>query len=178
MWGEDSWGIDGAGLSLTVDSKARRWFLQNTAPTALERLVFAGSTGNIVFDRTFGGAQGTQGSGYGKDFAFRNNTGVLAWHTVAHYTNAVRRVGQFAAGDLFETLDVAFGSGGIDPGVEVVFAADWDFAATTGPTKKIPAVSTALAAPAVTTTPEPGGVALLAAGLTALAATVRRRRAP
>lgn len=126
---------------------------------ALARLVFNGAPGNTVFDRTFNFTTGTPISSGGLDF----QTLPFRVDISAEYSNAVAVGNNVPVGDLFETIDITFGTP-VAPGVAVDFMIDTDNAAVNAPL--IP----------VTTTPEPASVALMATGLVAVAMVRRRRR--
>src|SRR5687767_4204697 len=63
--------ISGTAWSLSVsgDTFGAPWTFTNNAQGLLTGLVIDGSTGLTVFDRTFGSAEGTPGSGAGADFS-------------------------------------------------------------------------------------------------------------
>lgn len=190
VWGEladGTWGIEHPFLSAGYFEELSGFRLRNARPQALQRLVFAGTTGGIVFDRTFAGQDGTPGSGAGGDLTLDGWTGAWPGHVTAHYRNAVRRVGQTAVGDLFETLDVTFAAG-VTHADTAWLKVNVDRATTQRDRSQFrrrdrrAAVGAAhaegwLAAPTapVTTVPEPAGWALLAGGLVALGAGTRRR---
>lgn len=129
---------------------------------AMSRLEFNGAPGNTVFDRWFNFTAGTPGSANGSDIFIEPRD---IWNTTVTYRNAVGVGGNAPVGDLFETMDITYGTavtGGFFPD----FRADTDNSALNSPIT-----------PAVTATPEPASLALLATGLVAVAAGRRRRRA-
>jgi hypothetical protein len=123
-------------------------------------LAFDGTTGQTVFDRTFGGSFGTPNSVSGRDFAgFSTFSGSIA----AQYANMVAIGANAPVGDLFANVFLSFGDGSfanaLTSGRQYHFSLDTDN------------TTSALAA-----VPEPGSMLLLGSGLIALAVGLRRVR--
>lgn len=120
-----SGGVTGTGwdLSLTGDSFGGAWLFD--LPTAnlgqLVSLLLDGSTGFVLFDRTFGNAAGTDGSANGFDWDTTLNTGTVAAVT---YLNPTGINGAAPVGDVFQQLFVNFGQTG--PRTSFSFQQDTD----------------------------------------------------
>jgi hypothetical protein len=128
----------------------------------LSTLTLSGATGPVIFDRTFGGVNGTTNSNSGRDFAF---VGTDSWNTLVTYSNAVQLVGTNApVGDVFETVSVNFRTGGgvrgSNAGRSLQFYQDVDNVITGG---------------LILPVPEPDAFLLTAAGAGVMMVGVRRR---
>jgi len=124
----------------------------------LNSLLFEGSPGNVVFDRYFGGANGTNGSNGGLDFA---GFGSYSGNVTGHYYNAVGLNGAAPVGDLFANFLLSFSGDGLAENF-YKFSLDADSARTTA--AQVPSV------------PEPTSMVLLGTGLVGLASRIRRKR--
>lgn len=153
-----SGGCSAAGFSIeqTGDTFTEPWTLTNLLPTGggISLLEMDGAparltTSGIVFDRTFGGVFGTEGSFLGGD---ATGTTTDASNGSAVYSNLVAVMPVAPVGDLFHTLTIRFDGNGLVETAE--FVADTD---TIG-----------------FLIPEPGTVTLMGLGLVALAARYRR----
>jgi hypothetical protein len=151
VWGDTYWqGI--WNLNFDFDSANYR----------LASLAFDGRPGNTVFDTRFGGANGTQGSDKGRDFAgFDPYSGNIT----ATYFNAVSLNGAAPVGDLYTNFLLQFGNGSYNQGLRQSndtyhFTLDTDNAVT-----------------AASAVPEPGSMLLLGTGLVGLASRMRRKKA-
>jgi hypothetical protein len=130
----------------------------------LNTLTLSGATGPVIFDRTFGGVNGTTNSNSGRDFGF---VGADSWNTLITYRNAVQLVGTTApVGDVFETVSINFRTGGgvqgSNAGRSLQFYQDVDNVITGG---------------LILPVPEPNALLLTAAGAGATLVGVRRRKA-
>jgi hypothetical protein len=171
-WGNLAGGLSGvqfAGrFSLTVGTTSDTWstpFDLTVFGTSnrLDVLTLTGSTGPVVFDRTFGGTVGTAASQSGRDFAYVGTSDL--WNTLVSYRNAVQMVGSgVAVGDIYETMVIAFQSGvtGTSGGQLVRFRQDMD---------------NVIAGGLILPVPEPDGRSLTVFGsLVGCAVFARRRR--
>jgi len=161
--GPDTGGVNFStpefALSVTGDTfEANNWRLDTTSIGGwhLLTLNFDGSTGQTVFDRTFGGSIGTPNSASGRDFGgFLTFGGTIN----ALYTNIVAIGTNAPVGDIFASAVLTFGDGtfanGVSGGRQYRFGLDTDTAAST-------------------LAPEPGTMLLLGTGLLALAGGLRR----
>lgn len=155
--GANSGGVTGSGwgLSQTGDTFGGNWsfsFVPTVNLGTLTSLILTGNTGFTVFDRSFGGATGTDGSALGMDFAF---TGGFGGDATATYADIVAIVPNTAVGDLFHQLTVTFNGNG--PSSNFTFVQDTDNDSR------------------FSTVPEPASLALLGLALVGLAATRQRK---
>jgi hypothetical protein len=103
--GANSGGVFGTGWSLSVsgDTFDTNAWTMSTGDLVLTDLRLDGRTGLTLFDRTFGGLVGTDGSALGKDI----DTG-----TSATYSHQVAIGAAAPVGDLWHVLDVNFVTAG------------------------------------------------------------------
>ena len=122
--GANSGGVAGTGwdLALTGDSFTGNWlFNMGTDLGQLVSLLLDGRGSFVVFDRTFGGATGTNGSALGTDWFTALNGGTTIDVT---YLDPTSVGGAAAVGDLFQQVFVNFGQTG--PRIPFSFQQDTD----------------------------------------------------
>jgi len=156
-------GVDNGLFRLSIgtgDTFGADWTLTNLSANNLVGFTLSGAPAARVFDRA-NPSEGTPGSAGGLDFVFR--LGALAGST-ADYTNIVRVGGNPPVGDLFESIVVSLGSGGLATSASLAFEADVDEAEAGAVVVPVPSV------------PEPSTWILLGTGLLSLGAVARRRR--
>ena len=127
----------------------------------LQSLTLSGASGPVIFDRTFGGVEGTVTSMNGSDLAYYQTD---SWNTLVTYQNTVQLVGSTGPiGDLWETiiLDFRLGLTGSNAGRTIRFSQDVDNVITSGLLLPVP---------------EPDALLLTAAGLSMGMVLIRRRR--
>lgn len=107
--GATSGGVTGSGwaLSMSGDTFGGLWnfTFSPTAALSLTQLVLSGNSGLTVFDRTFGGADGTPGSARGMDFSDPNIDAMVT------YSDQVAIGAASPVGDLWHTVTVNFTNG-------------------------------------------------------------------
>jgi len=134
-------------------------FMSNVNPSeaSIVGLQLQGAPGNVLFDRSFGGAIGTPGSGAGRDVRKADpDEDDDEFLLTVTYRDEVSLAGAPPVGDLFATVDIAIGNP-LPQGETYSFFLDTDVARS------------------LTTVPEPATAALVGAGLAALAVVARRR---
>ena len=145
-------------LTLNGDSFSAPWqfsFLAAGAGLQLTHLALSGLSGFTIFDRTFGGVEGTIGSANGTDFAFTSGCG--SCNALVNYSGQTSIGGAAAVGDLWQIVDVTF-TGGSGPRENFAFVQDTD--------NDIRAMI-----------PEPETYALMLGGFGLMGLIARRRRA-
>lgn len=160
--GTQSGGVSGSGwgLSVTGDTFSSAFnYTVDATRGQLTNLILNASGSNQVtlFDTTFNNQVGTPNSASGLTFAV--SSGCASCNVTATYSNVVAIVGSAAVGDLFHILSLTFVNG-TGPTAAFAFRQDIDNDSR---------LNTGFV-------PEPGAVSLLALGLLAMGAMVRRRK--
>jgi len=161
-------GINGFQLALSGSTFSNPFSLTNISGGNLLSLLFDGLPGNTVFDRTFGGVEGTGGSNLGSDAAGSTSTGSGSSATnkdgQATYINRIATLGNPSpVGDLFAQVSIVFINGGLTPGNTASMIIDTD---NIGLRNGTPGSGV----------PEPSTFGMLGAGLAGLAWFRRSRR--
>lgn len=150
----------GTGWSLSESgdtfSSFDPWALANASGLAIEMLLIDAGVGDSVFDITFGGLFGTDGSALGITFASSDTRDVTAT-----YIDEVALTGFAVVGDLWRFLKLDFGAGIASGSPSFNFSADTDNLELPGD---------------ITPVPEPSTLALFGIGLAGLAFVRRRRK--
>ena len=154
-------GIGSFSVAQSGDTFSNDWTLTNTTlvgavPIPLLSVFFDGLPGKTVFDRTFGGATGTNGSALGADATGTTSSGQP--NGAATYIDQVATLGNPPVGDIFARLRIDFGNG-LAPQATATWIADTDSIGVRGGGN----------------TPEPSTWAMLLLGGCALAAVKRWR---
>lgn len=161
-FGGVSGGASGSGWSLSQagDTFSNAWQLVSTS-ASLDRLVIDAGPGDTVFDTTFFGAFGTDGSALGQSFFVLS--GGAGYDITATYFDAVAISGNAPVGDIYRFLEIDFTTRGIafGPQSTLEFLSDTDNILFAGDIRPVPLPLTA---------------GLAGAGLVAIGATTRRRQ--
>lgn len=154
----------------SVNTYFAGWTLNHNRTSNLTGLLIETNGTNIMFDRSFNGGVGTTGSNIGYD----GNAcdwlvlvcGADLWSTQVSYSGAVALGANPPVGDLFRTMELRFGNGGISR----------DFFFGSPIPEAFVRFDTDRSRSAISTVPEPSTYALMAAGLAGILAVSRRRR--
>jgi hypothetical protein len=133
-----AWGVTGPtsggvftpnwSLALTGDSFSSPWVFSFLNPAGavlqLRHLALNGTTGLTIFDRTFGGVEGTPGSANGTDFAYTGGT-CAGCNTLVNYSGQTAIGAAPAVGDLWQVVDITF-LDGTGPRTNFSFVQDTD----------------------------------------------------
>ena len=169
-WGSLAGGLTGVNFagrfSLTIGASTNTFgnpfsLTVFGAGNTLQTLTLSGASGPVIFDRTFGGVEGTPTSQNGSDLAYYQTD---SWNTLVTYKNSVQLVGTTGPiGDLWETLILDFRAGlaGTNVGRLIRFSQDVDNVVLNGLLLPVP---------------EPNALLLTAAGLSMGVVFLRRRR--
>lgn len=175
-------GVNKNGLQLGLlwfsDTFLDLWFVSNNTGKSVSSIQLNGQPGKVVFDCGWtstgcaavgnpSGQVGSENSAQGHTFQanfFSEFQGPVA----GHYTNLVGLSGGAPVGDIFEQFTMTFAEG-FGTGNSFGFKLDTDNTSGMITERQVP--------PPVTAVPEPASVALLAAGIGALAVAQRRRAA-
>ena len=174
--GATSGGVTGTGWSLSVtgDTFTEPWNFVNTrlgatgGPDPLVSLVLDGLNAFTVFDRTFGGAEGTPGSAAGNDFECTGAPDICAVQgrvVRVLYNFEVSVAAAAAVGDLWQIVSITFCTTIEGPCSPFGVAGNWAFLQDTDNDSRISIP-----------VPEPGSLALVGLALSAAAWFSRRRR--
>jgi hypothetical protein len=120
----NSGGVAGTNwdLSMAGDTFSANWtFDIGQEVGQLVSLLLDGRTGLTIFDRTFGGAFGTDGSALGTDWTTALNGGTIIDVT---YLDRIGIGGAAPVGDIFQQVFVEFGTTG--PRTDFTFVVDTD----------------------------------------------------
>lgn len=101
--GDAQWA--GGLLELTGDSYDFSWNL--IAQVGITSILIDAGLGNSLFDTTFGGDWGTDGSAQGRDFSVVSSS--ADYDITATYIDAVGVDGNAAVGDIYRSLFIDFG---------------------------------------------------------------------
>jgi len=161
--GAQSGGVTGAGWSLSLDGDtfAAPWNFTNTrqgatgGPDALNRLMLDGLNALTIFDRTFGGLEGTPGSAAGNDWDCTGAPDICAVTgrvVRVQYDFQVSVGANAAVGDLWQTVAIDFCTATEGPCIRNGVAGNWAFLQDTDNDARLTAA-------------EPGSLALLGLAL-------------
>jgi hypothetical protein len=176
LWADidaDGGGVSGTGgwaLRLDGDTFTAPWnFTGRTLATGaadpLNQLDLNGLNALTVFDRTFGGAEGTPGSASGNDFECTGAPDICLNPRIVRvlYDFRVNVGAAPAVGDLFQTVSITFCTGVEGPCTPNAVAGNWSFLQDTDNDSRILIV------------PEPTTLALLGIALAGLGFSRRRK---
>lgn len=132
MWeatGSGAGGVFGTGWEITQSGNSflatRPWTLLNNSGKSIVELHFDGGPGDTLFDRTFDGLIGTEGSALGRDFALTTPAGAL--DILVTYQDIVGVQNAAPVGDIWRRMNVQFRNmGGLANSSSVAWACDTD----------------------------------------------------
>lgn len=148
-------GASGWTMSATGDTFLATWLLSNTGSKTITNLFINPSPGDTVFDLN-NPFIGTPGSAQGHTFT----DGSSPFSITATYSDTIALTSFAPVGDLYRTLNLAFGGAGFGPGSSMPFQMDTDLTLL----------------PDDLRVPEPGTVVLWGTGMAGLGLMAWRRR--